>query len=466
TPAIFGSLTRTVGSSMKSRQQIAGTCSRPVGNDENVCTSPGRIVQDTTLSLQPVHRSGQAEYQQEVNSHCQSRQHPLHPHQTFSQSSQGNLSNQFTQHENHRHSAHPYSNSRLGRADEPQISTSGFNKAIYNSSEHTENLQIGHTMFNQDTLNPFFMDQQQQQQQYERTRWNVKEQQSVSGVGWDQSNSVEIHRPLLCSQIQHVPIQEMQQLTCQPIHANPLSSPDGKAEQRLQRYSQPMKVEPIDDDAFDSSLAMVLDDHLSLMDHLNMIPEAEVYSENSTLPTLPQFKQEDSALQSRFSRMVPKSFPSENAEYGHIAPNNHGAPPTSTMFLGLAGSAPSESAVVVPNSNIIDPGNSTKHGPKRNNDLMFYFNAPEALQSRPGLSQNTPFTYANSDFLQIKVEPGFEHQQQCKHTNSNTLHYALERQHPFDPSPMSGQQQQQCERQSFNHENPMLNAEYCYRPLQ
>ncbi|KAF9308628.1 hypothetical protein BGZ91_007734, partial [Linnemannia elongata] len=38
-------------------------------------------------------------------------------------------------------------------------------------------------------------------------------------------------------------------------------------------------VEDLDGEAFDSSLAMVLDDHLSLMDHLNMMPDVEVYQD-------------------------------------------------------------------------------------------------------------------------------------------------------------------------------------------
>ncbi|KAF9344833.1 hypothetical protein BGX26_003846 [Mortierella sp. AD094] len=403
------------------------------------------------------------------------------------QPSQGNLPNQFVQPEDPSHYAHTNSDSRRGGSNAPQPPNSDFSKAsngsneYYNSSSRLfKGLEFdSHTILDQDAPNPFFIDsqQQQQQQQFECTRQNVKEQQSNNGVGWNQVNPVNVHRPLIYTQAQQGPIstQEISKLSCQLIQTVSLSSPDRKPEQQLQQYPQPMKIEPMDDDAFDSSLAMVLDDHLSLMDHLNMIPEVEAYSDNSTLPTIPQFKQENSTISSRFTGTISKSLSSGNVAFGHLAPGDHGSTPISTMLSSLAVSTPSESTTIGSNTTANNPDNNIKHDLKSNNDLMFYFDASEALRPESALSQDAPFTYADHDFLQIKVEPGLAqqqqqlqpqlHQQQQQH--SIMSHYTLERQHPFDPSPMLEQQQQpQCDPQSFDHGNSILNADYCYRPLQ
>ncbi|KAG9071144.1 hypothetical protein KI688_008687 [Linnemannia hyalina] len=52
-----------------------------------------------------------------------------------------------------------------------------------------------------------------------------------------------------------------------------------QSSQHGQSHQHPLslKVEDLEDDTFDTSLAMVLDDHLRLMDHLNMMPDVEVY---------------------------------------------------------------------------------------------------------------------------------------------------------------------------------------------
>ncbi|KAG0015140.1 hypothetical protein BGZ80_010029 [Entomortierella chlamydospora] len=289
------------------------------------------------------------------------------------------------------------------------------------------------------------MDSQQQQQQLECIRQNVKEQQSISGVGWNQVNSVNVHRPLIYTQPQQGPVstqtQEIPQLGRQLIQTASLGSPDQKPEQRLQQYPQPMKIEPMDDDAFDSSLAMVLDDHLTLMDHFNMIPEVEAYSNNPTLTIMPQFKQENSTISSRFPGTVSKSLPSGNVAFGQLAPGS--------------------------NTTTVNTNNDIKHDLKSNNDLMFYFDTSEILRPESTLNQNPSFTYADHNVLQIKAEPGLLQRQQHQQTQSSMSHYALERQHPFDPSPMLEQQQQpQCDRQSFDHGNSALSADYCYRPLQ
>ncbi|KAF9166440.1 hypothetical protein BGX20_000224 [Mortierella sp. AD010] len=488
TPDIFSSGTRIVGSSIQKRQESGDTpsCAKPVENDESICVSPSRIAQNSHLS----HLSEQSRYLQEVDG----RNH-LRPHiqQNTPQLPQDNVLNQFAQPEDPSHYALPDSDSRRRGSNAQQPPNSDFNKAssssneYYNSSSRLlKGLEFGtHTILDQNAPNPFFMDPQrqqqqqqkqqqqlqQQQQQLERVRQNVKEQQSISGVGWNQANPVNVHRPLIYTQPQQglvsTQTQEILQLDCQLTQNASLISPDQKPEQRLQQFPQPMKIEPMDDDAFDSSSAMVLDDHLSLMDHLNMIPEAEAYSNNPTLTIMPQFKQENSTISSRFPGTVSKSLSSGNVAFGQLAPGGHGSTPLSTTLSSLTVSAPSEFAAIGSNTTTVNTNNDIKHDLKSNNDLMFYFDTSETLRPESTLNQNPSFTYADHNVLQIKVEPGLVQRQQHRQTQSNMSHYALERQHPFDPSPMLEQQQQpQCDRQSFDHENSALSADYCYRPLQ
>ncbi|KAF9948761.1 hypothetical protein BGZ70_002060, partial [Mortierella alpina] len=60
----------------------------------------------------------------------------------------------------------------------------------------------------------------------------------------------------------------------------PFQQPGALESARCGQVQQQLKTEQMDDnEAFDSSLAMVLDDHLSLMDHLDMIPDIQVYGE-------------------------------------------------------------------------------------------------------------------------------------------------------------------------------------------
>ncbi|KAI1310498.1 hypothetical protein EDD11_003736 [Mortierella claussenii] len=245
-----------------------------------------------------------------------------------------------------------------------------------------------------------------------------------------------------------------------------------------------MKAEPMDDETFDSSLAMVLDDHLNLMDHLNMIPDGEVYHSTILLPPpIPAFKQEQ-----------PETAPQNNYQTHKATVMLPDANTTTTStFQGVKQAT---------KQNNISSG--TGNGGGNNSESMFYYGAPEPmLRPMSATCQDVSFNYTGDNFMQVKVEPGLEQQQQhlqlCqKHTlqistNSNggigsngpantrsysrndVAYYLTERLHPLDSTSMLQQQnqyeqqqqqyqyQQQFSRNQFEHPVSMLAAEHPFR---
>ncbi|KAG0376238.1 hypothetical protein BGX24_008048 [Mortierella sp. AD032] len=77
--------------------------------------------------------------------------------------------------------------------------------------------------------------------------------------------------------------------------------------QHGQQHPLSLKVEDLDDDNFDSSLAMVLDDHLSLMDHLSMMPNVEVYQSHMPNAAVPMMRSAELHQQQAHKIIIPSS---------------------------------------------------------------------------------------------------------------------------------------------------------------
>ncbi|KAG0359013.1 hypothetical protein BGZ54_010166, partial [Gamsiella multidivaricata] len=159
-----------------------------------------------------------------------------------------------------------------------------------------------------------------------------------------------------------------------------------------------LKPEPMDDHTFDSSMAMLLDDHLSLMDHLNMIPEAEVFPEGLPMGSLSSSSSSPSALQHQVHGIVPST--------------------TTNIMFSIATTVPSTSASCTKQDELAD-------------DPLLYFDTSEPIRPSAGLNQNTTFGYTGEGSFQVKVESGLG----PRSSQSNVMQYSLDhQQHPFDLS--------------------------------
>ncbi|KAF9299241.1 hypothetical protein BGZ88_012208 [Linnemannia elongata] len=331
-----------------------------------------------------------------------------------------------------------------------------------------------------------------------------------------------------------------------------------------------LKVEDLDDEAFDSSLAMVLDDHLSLMDHLNMMPDVEVYQDQlssaaSTMrlteqqqPQPQQQHQKISVSTSIFTGMHhhqqqqrfqgPMSAPVISTHHqnlfgsSELYPAPASATPANNTFRSTVYPALSESSVPSPVSSE-DPttggelvmikqefGHQAPHPlQQQQQQSMLYFDNSPLVMSEGSQSAGSSigsngdsttgsgggsgsFGYVqDTSFMHIKVEPDLDldsqhqlkqqdhhqqqqQQQQPQPQTTSSSYYTMDRQHPFDVTPVHPQhqhhhqQQQQQQHQFQNHHPqggrlnqsttaptvatatthgvPILVAEYSHRPHQ
>ncbi|KAF9980842.1 hypothetical protein BGZ75_007930 [Mortierella antarctica] len=208
----------------------------------------------------------------------------------------------------------------------------------------------------------------------------------------------------------------------------------GAIESERRGQLQQLKTEQMDDnEAFDSSLAMVLDDHLSLMDHLDMMPDIQVYREMPLATTIQNpFQGPDSAR----SRILEPGYCGETAPAAHSV----------TYFTDLA-HGPSDMAAV-------------KQEEFTDEDPMLYFdgissssqgnepvaaslsdmitsasNTPVASSEVHGKSYSGPptsFRFMQGDNQHIKLEPSFSHIQRPPQQYVEPSYHPLEQQHPLD----------------------------------
>ncbi|CAO3571308.1 unnamed protein product [Mortierella alpina] len=202
---------------------------------------------------------------------------------------------------------------------------------------------------------------------------------------------------------------------------------------------QQLKLEQMDDnEAFDSSLAMVLDDHLSLMDHLDMMPDIHVYGETPQ----PSSSIQPSFHGSESTRNLGPGYCSETAPASN----------SMTYFTDLA-HGPSDMAAV-------------KHEEFPDEDPMLYFDGlsssssthpghdPDAVTSLSGAITSTSSVpaVASSEaqqkgfgpsstsfgFMQggegqpIKLEPSFPQMQRQPQHYIESSYHPLEQQHPLE----------------------------------
>ncbi|KAF8948376.1 hypothetical protein BGZ47_005332 [Haplosporangium gracile] len=315
-----------------------------------------------------------------------------------------------------------------------------------------------------------------------------------------------------------------------------------------------LKVEDLDDDTFDSSLAMVLDDHLSLMDHLNMMPDVEVYqSQPSSAASMMRSAEQQQQQHHHQKISVSTTISSELHHHPHqrlqgpmSAPgisSHHqsffgsselysasvSATTSNTTIRSSGYAALSESSIPSPVSPE-DPtignemvmikqefGNQHPHSrPQQQQHSMLYFdNSALVLNDDPhdagsNSDHNGDSTTDNgggsgsfryvqdTGFMHIKVEPDLDldsqhelqqqhyHQQQEQSQTTSSSHYTMDRQHPFDATPVQNHQQlhqfQHHQPQggrlnqsstapssaatATTHGVPILVAEYSHRPHQ
>ncbi|KAK3831401.1 MAG: hypothetical protein JOS17DRAFT_144347 [Linnemannia elongata] len=307
-----------------------------------------------------------------------------------------------------------------------------------------------------------------------------------------------------------------------------------QSSQHGQNHQHPLslKVEDLDDDAFDSSLAMVLDDHLSLMDHLNMMPDVEVYQSQISSaasmmrPTEQQHQQQQQqqqhqkitvstsitglhhhSQQQRFQG--PMSAPVISTHHqnlfgsSELYPAPASATPANSSVRSNGYSALSESSIPSPVSPV-DPtiagemvmikqefGHQPLHPlQQQQQQSMLYFDnstlvmseGPQSAGSNTGSNGDSTtgssgggrsFGYVqDTSFMHIKAEPDLDldsqhhlqqqhihQQQQPQPQTTSSSHYTMDRQHPFDATPVQNQhqhhqQQQQQQQHQFQHHHP------------
>jgi len=244
-----------------------------------------------------------------------------------------------------------------------------------------------------------------------------------------------------------------------------------------QHHHQSMKVEAMDGENLESSLAMVLDGRLTLMD-LQMNPEVEVYSGVLPLASMASFKHHVPSLPTDFRAVNPPQKPTISDHHHHSPLTLHEmdggsvsmAP--STIFAVINGSAVNNpdcnggnsgngghiSTCTSSNSGNISHGNSDGNGGSSISTNSGNNNSSSSNSKQEMNSGSIPyFSTSEGDYpgggggnggshLQIKIEPDLKQQ-----TLSNPLHYTLERQHPFDTLPMQQISYQPHQQQHLPH---------------
>ncbi|KAF9183791.1 hypothetical protein BGZ51_003745 [Haplosporangium sp. Z 767] len=309
--------------------------------------------------------------------------------------------------------------------------------------------------------------QQQQQQQYQQHYPSAQQTQTYSY----QSTSQAMDRR-------------------QSYQASPLGNISQELnvqlQQQQQQQHQQLKVEQMDNEAFDSSLAMVLDDHLSLMDHLNLIPDVNSYSSELPMaPPMQPFKQDVLPANAAFhdsvpdsSSSLPSSLPSSSSfttsysfsspsasssasqMHSHLGPTGdtcHNDMATSSSFYADFAGSPRDDVVI-------------KQEEGTRNDPMIYFANTFTAIPPPTASCDTHRSAFQGPLIPTKVEPGIQQpdiqqsqaqqsQAQAQGQSHPDKSLLEQQQHPLDTSPMY----HSTDRSSLMQDAPVLVTEFSYR---
>ncbi|KAF9956014.1 hypothetical protein BGZ72_003088 [Mortierella alpina] len=185
--------------------------------------------------------------------------------------------------------------------------------------------------------------------------------------------------------------------TYRQSYTTPFQLP-GAIESARQGQVQQLKTEQMDDnEAFDSSLAMVLDDHLSLMDHLDMMPDIQH-----------PFHGSDSSR----NRTLEVGYCSEAAPATNPA----------VYFADLA-HGPSDMAAV-------------KQEEFTDEDPMLYFDVASEVQEKSYSTPQPSFGFMQGNGQHIKLEPSFPEIQRPPLQYAEPSYHPLEQQHPLDMGPI------------------------------
>ncbi|KAF9138440.1 hypothetical protein BGX30_009145 [Mortierella sp. GBA39] len=161
--------------------------------------------------------------------------------------------------------------------------------------------------------------------------------------------------------------QQQHQQQFQPAQRQLQSSQHGQSHQHLLS----LKAEDLDDDTFDSSLAMVLDDHLSLMDHLNMMPDVEVYQNqlSSAASMIRPTEQQQPQQQQQHQKITVSTSITTGLHHHHPQQQRlqgpMSAPVISTHHQNLSGSSelyPAPASATPANSTVRSTGYSVLSG--------------------------------------------------------------------------------------------------------
>ncbi|KAF9902575.1 hypothetical protein EC991_004786 [Linnemannia zychae] len=345
------------------------------------------------------------------------------------------------------------------------------------------------------------------------------------------------------SQQQHQTVQHQQNQHQSSQHA-----------QHHPQHPLPLKVEDLDDETFDSSLAMVVQDHLSLMDHLNMMPDVEVY-QNEISAAASLIRSAEHPPQQVQKIEIPSSgptgvHPSQHQYHPHRLQGPMSAPVISAHHQNLFGSddlysaattssttASSSGTTVRPNgcadmsessiSSPVSPEGSTattlgsgsggmvmikqefgahpahtqthhhQHHEQHHHPMLYFDNnsgtglvlnndSQNANSSNGSCNEegngggnngsygnNGSFGYVqNTSFMHIKTEPDIDldnqhllqkHHQHQQHASSSL--YTMDRQHPFDATPVQQQYHHQHHHHHHQHQGGRLNQSTSAAPI-
>ncbi|KAG0057906.1 hypothetical protein BGZ89_001756, partial [Linnemannia elongata] len=263
-----------------------------------------------------------------------------------------------------------------------------------------------------------------------------------------------------------------------------------------QNHQHPLslKVEDLDDEAFDSSLAMVLDDHLSLMDHLNMMPDVEVYQDQlSSSASMMRLTEQQQPQQQQQHQKISVSTSIFTGMHHHQQQQRFQALSDSSVPSTVSSDDPTTGGELVMIKQ--EFGHQAPHPlqQQQQQSMLYFDNSPLVMSDGPQSAGSSTgsngdsttgsgggggsFGYVqDTSFMHIKVEPDLDldsqhqlkqqqhHQQQQQQQQPQPLtasssYYTTDRQHPFDVTPVQPQhqhhhQQQQQQQHQFQNHHP------------
>ncbi|KAF9134155.1 hypothetical protein BGW39_007893 [Mortierella sp. 14UC] len=243
--------------------------------------------------------------------------------------------------------------------------------------------------------------------------------------------NTQLHRPtthpLVIDAIDHGRNDAATQQQQQQYQASQHQQQPTQHKQHDLQHPLSLKVEDLDDDAFDSSLAMVLDDHLSLMGHLNMMSDVEVY-QNQISTAASMIRSTEHPPQQGHKIVIPSSAHplQQQHNHHHRLQGPMSAPVISAHHQNLFGSGDIYPSVAT--SSTTASANSTTG---RSNGYIGMSESSIPSPVSPEDHTTTTLGCGGSDMVMVKQEFGTQPPHPHSHHHHHHHHHHQQQQHPM-----------------------------------